>query len=288
MKRVAVWSCSKRTKQYDQPAWKKIKNHNPDFCIDLGDSWYFPQSEKAYKKKRKNKTIREMDRAVKLQREDSDYSILAEKSFTVYDDHCFASNNSGSWLPQWVKDYSKYLKLEVFKKVPGEVRKREGLYYSHDEGDIRFIFLDVRTFREKYGHIWLFGRGFIKKKGAHLLGLKQWKWFQDQLKSNHKRIVICSGSTFKGKDGWSSYKEDRKMLTNLIKHSGKKFLLLTGDIHKNKFSYHDDLDCYEVTTSGVGRDNLDNFAILEFESDAVRISLFSGNRPVKEQALIDF
>ena len=197
--KIAIWSCSKRTKQHDQPAWNKIKKYNPDFCIDLGDSWYFPQSEKSYKKKRKDRTILAMEAAARLQRSAPHYSLLADKTFSIYDDHCFASNNSGSWLPQWSKEVSKYIKLKVFSKIPFEVNNRRGIYYSHVQEGIKFIFLDVRTFREKYGHIWIFGRGFLKKKKAKLLGTAQWLWLCNELKTNEKRIVICSGSTLKGK-----------------------------------------------------------------------------------------
>lgn len=274
--KIAVFSCSKRTKQYEQPAFKDILNEKPNFCIDLGDSYYFPQREKCYKPKRVQETKDEMDRTVKLQIQEPNYSLLKEYTYSIYDDHCFASNNSGSWLPRWVKDYSKHLKRKTFPFIPDEVDSREGLYYSAIHNGHKFIFLDVRTFREKYGRLWVFGRGFIKKKNAKLLGYKQWQWFVEEIKSFSGHIFICSGSTLTGKDGWKQYRHEYEMLKDLVRYSNNKFTFLTGDIHKNRFSYRQDFDAHEITTSGVGRDNLNNYAMLDLNSENYISVTFKG------------
>ena len=263
--KVAVFSCSKRHKQIKQPAFKDIHDKDVDFCIDLGDSYYFPNSSRKYKDKKFKDTLVDMDYVARLQRAEKYYAKLLPNMYSVFDDHCFGHNNSGSWLPSIFKAAAKKIKLDHFSAIPKVVKTRKGIYYDVDKEGILFLFLDVRTFREKYGRIWVWGRGFIRKK-ATLLGDTQKQWLSKMIKGYVGKIVICSGSTINGKDGWKNYPEDLHFLKSLL--AGREALFLSGDIHTNKVTKHDTF--LELTSSAVGRDNKNNYMVIDFKKDKVK------------------
>lgn len=67
--------------------------------------------------------------------------------------------------------------------------------------------------------------------------------------------------------------------------SNARTLFLSGDIHENKFTEHDGF--YEVTSSGVGRDNLNNYGLIEFKEAQVEVKLRGRKSKDNRDVVID-
>lgn len=140
------------------------------------------------------------------------------------------------------------------------------VYHSFEIGDVKIIMLDVRYYREK-PHL---------RKNSTILGIEQEQWLENELQHSKKYTIVCSGSCLtNGTEKLEKYDEYYPKLCSMLKRKGRT-LFLSGDIHENEFVEHDGF--YEVTSSGVGRDNLNNYGIINYEDNKVSISL-SGTRP---------
>lgn len=104
----------------------------------------------------------------------------------IWDDHDFGINDAKGGetqlrhLAQTAERYFRHM-----DSLPTNVN-RGGLdvFFAHDIGEVRFIMLDVRSYRED----------IQRGQDAQLLGRRQEAWLMEQLDHNLKYTVVASGS----------------------------------------------------------------------------------------------
>jgi hypothetical protein len=127
--------------------------------------------------------------------------------------------------------------------------------------------LDVRYYRESW-HV---------RRNATVLGKEQEDWLVAELGHKERFTVVCSGSCLtEGTEKLEFYETFYPWICSLLKQKGRA-LFLCGDVHENKFVEHDGF--FEVISSGAGRDNLNNYGILQYLDGRVRVSLRGERRP---------
>lgn len=217
------------------PLLKTIEKANADLYIAMGDNIYASRPEQKpisdqYKKLLKN----------------PDYRSLREKIpfMAIWDDHDYGLNDGGE---EWSgKSEAREDFLKHFPYVKNSLSKgQEGLYHSKIFGTkkhlVQIILLDTRWFRS----------GLIKNpdttnplkkyipntdKKATLLGEKQWKWLEDELKKPADVRFLISSIQLIANDHsfekWGLFPFEKERFFNLIKKSKPKNLfVLSGDRH---------------------------------------------------------
>jgi alkaline phosphatase D len=282
--KVALTSCVKVQNQKVQPVWDEIEKFDPDVLVLAGDNVYGHQSKT--NEKAEAYMIDKYERQYKT--EVPNFTKLLAKLnaggrqdvVSTWDDHDFGPNNSkGSKVSDHWKDFVKRMFTKYNYWSADRIRQKEGIYHSVVLHGIKFISLDVRTFRNKSHKISLWKLNLFKRKDATILGDNQKAWFEKEIKHGGP-VAIVSGSTFSnGKDGWKNYKADRKWLLDLCYDHGN-VTLLSGDVHTNRVLQYqregNDRIMYEITSSASGRDNKNNWGELVFNQAGLLRYTFHG------------
>jgi len=182
----------------------------------------------------------------------------------VWDDHDFAYDNADGTFPH--KERNKQIYLDFFDMPKNHpLRTRDGVYNSYYVGKdklIKIILLDVRYNRDKEGVVSQTLDIDITSDFNDMLGDKQWKWLENELKDDTPiYTLIVSGTQF--------FPDDRSVLDNWYTDSMNKFfntiaesqrsgiVLVSGDVHYAEILTH---PCpervgyknfYEVSSSGL-------------------------------------
>ena len=271
--KIAIASCAKIHKQEVQPAWAAIADEKPDLLLLLGDNVYggtFTQSWKRFHKK--------LEDRYKKQLQEQNFKHLVENVpfKAVWDDHDFAKGDNGKG-GEIVQDPGGLAQIKksraLFHKYMKSSTNKPEAYYSFNRGNARFIMLDVRFYREETA------------PDASILGKKQEDWLQRKLKHDKKFTVICSGSCLtEGGERWSYYRNYyQKFIT--MAAAAPRTLFLAGDVHRNLFTAHPGF--FEVISSAVGRNNRNNYGIIELGDKQVTIKLRGRRKKDNSDATID-
>lgn len=142
--KFALASCSKIQKRPDQPAWKSIEKKRPDLLLLLGDNVYGGTFTFCWKKYHKQLKAR-----YKKQLDENNFKKLTSKVpfKAIWDDHDFAKVNNGNGAN--IKAKYKNKSRELFHKYMHCSTNLPEVYYSFEQGNAKFIMLDVRHYREK-------------------------------------------------------------------------------------------------------------------------------------------
>ncbi|MDN5213253.1 alkaline phosphatase D family protein [Fulvivirgaceae bacterium BMA12] len=285
MTKIAIASCCKIEGKYhvkNQTAWREIEDETPDILLLLGDNvymkqsrprWNFPHLEEQYKKQFKEPHF---------------YSLINKVPFmATWDDHDFGPNNSRGATSDGIKGGRRDKSRKLFHKYMKDSinDNRPEVYCTHIINNIKIIMLDVRYYRNAAG-----------RRNSTILGDNQEKWLKKELDHKHKFTIVCSGVGFGEKnrgnrDDWSAYEYASKRLEAELNKIPKLFFV-AGDIHSNKFKKHGKF--YEVHSSGVGRKHrgdrkpLNNYGIIDYGSNSVKISLKGRNKINKEIRISDW
>lgn len=249
--KIAFTSCSKIQNQKVQSAWKSIEDEEPNHLLMLGDNVYSPNLTGSIKK---------MEKRYKQQfREENFRNLIRKVPYNaIWDDHDFAWNNAkGAHMSVKRKDKAR----DLFHRYMNCSNNLPHVYHAFDLEQIKVIMLDGRYYREKPR--W--------RKNATILGSEQEQWLIKQLDHNLKYTIVCSGSTLTSKaERWDKYKNYYPKFCEMLKNKGN-CLYLGGDIHRNDFVEHDGF--FEIISSGVGRNSLNNYGILEYTDNKLIIKL---------------
>ncbi len=233
---------------YPQPIWQSIQNEDFNYFIFLGDNVYgdVPSG-----------SLRKMRRAYQKQK-----SILPDfldeiNILSIWDDHDYGINDGGSDYRN--KKRSQKMFLDFWEIPKDDLRhKREGIYFSKEEiffnKKFKLIFLDTRYFRSD-----LKGRKgrYAKNKdpNATILGVEQWKWFQDQINKDFDFLMIFSSIQIipqdHGFEKWDNFPKERDKILNIIKKYKDKTILFSGDRHRSGIYKKDGI--IEVTASSMNK-----------------------------------
>src|SRR5690606_8548119 len=115
----------------------------------------------------------------------------------------------------------------------------QGIYFDYSYGDVDFIVLDGRYFRDPPTGGVVFGDGHGNRS---LLGPGQTQWLLDRLAAStatFKIVAARSQWTEHGRtDSWPSHLAARNVIFDFItEHRIEGVVLLSGDVHRSEFRY---------------------------------------------------
>jgi len=233
------------TPQYEY-MWNTIASHKPIAFLFLGDNVYIdnptrPAVQKyCYYRRQARPEYRNFTAATSI------FSIWDDHDFTINDGRGGPKINEPKWkIPVW----------HVFKQnwnnpsYGGNTEEQPGCWYDFYIGNVHFIMLDCRYYREN-----------PKSKNPSMLGPVQKKWFLDILKSSKGTFKVLASSVpwAKGtkpgsKDTWDGYDAERDEILNCIKTNKiNGIVLLSADRHRSdiwKIEQSDGYDIYEFESS---------------------------------------
>ncbi len=164
------------------------------------------------------------------------------KIIGTWDDHDYGINDGGFENP--IKEEAEQLFLDFLDVSKMDKRRnQEGVYYStiikKDTNSVKVILLDTRYFRTKLTKDSSGKKRYIPNKYGKgtMLGNKQWKWLENELKTAKADFTILVSSiqflsTKHGFESWGNMPHEMEKLKNIIlKTNAKNVLILSGDRH---------------------------------------------------------
>jgi len=170
--------------------------------------------------------------------------------YSIYDDHDFGMNDCvpGPEIekPAWKRPVWKTFTQNWVNPSYGGGEKQPGCWYDMYIGDVHFIFLDCRYYRNL--------------KGGSMLGPVQKKWLLKTLASSKGTFkVIASSVPWSpgvkpgSMDTWDGFNDEREeIFTHIEKNKLSGVLLMAADRHRSdlrKISRENGYDFFEVMSS---------------------------------------
>ncbi len=227
--------------------WNTIRAEKPDVLMLLGDNVYSDAPE-----------MPEMQHYCYYRRQSRpEYKMLvgSTPTFTIWDDHDFGVNDcSGGPAiaePYWKQPVYKVFRNNWVNPYYGGGLAQPGCNYDFYLGDIHFIMLDGRYYRD------------LKPTDGSIptmLGPAQRKWLLEKIKASQgKLLVLCSPVPWvyraKGdsKDTWNGFKEERTEIFDfLTANQVEGVVLMSADRHRSdlwKIERPQDYTLYEFNSS---------------------------------------
>ena len=280
--KIGLGSCLDQ--DYPQPIWEKIEKESLNYFIFLGDNVYGDTP---------SGSLRKMKSAYDKQKKILPNFLNKVQIYSIWDDHDYGLNDGGSDYKY--KREAQKLYLNFWEVPPSDDRSnRDGVYFSTNEvffgKKFKFIFLDTRFFRSK-----LKGKksNYVENidEDATILGDAQWRWFEDELKSNFDFLFIFSSIQIIAEnhrfEKWSNFPNERSKFFTLIDEFKDKTLLFSGDRHRAGIYKQDEI--IEITSSSMNKpgssfDETDyyligetypqeNFTVLEIFENSIEIKI---------------
>lgn len=240
------------------PILESIREHSPDLFVFLGDNVYADTEDMEVMRTKYAK----LGASEPFRRLLESCAVLA-----TWDDHDYGVNDGGASYPRRVDSQKQFFD---FWKEPADSpnRKSPGIYTSQIYGPVgkrvQVIVLDTRYFRSplKKGEKRV-GGSWIPDDAADktMLGNKQWKWLETQLRQPADVRIITSSIQFvaedAGQETWSNLPLERRRLIELIdttRASGCFFI--SGDRHWSELSMTDTdtaYPIYDLTSSSLNK-----------------------------------
>jgi len=170
--------------------------------------------------------------------------------FSIYDDHDFGVNDCvpGADIddPPWKREVWEVFRQNWANPGYGGGVKQPGCWYDFYIGDVHFIMLDCRYYRDL--------------KGGSMLGTVQKKWLSGVLKSSKGKFKVLASSVPwspgvkpGSKDTWDGFRAEREEIFSFIeKHRISGVILMAADRHRSdlrRIRRAGGYDLYEVMSS---------------------------------------
>ena len=283
MIRIVFASCCDYRKKIGSKVWNDILGHKPDLLLLLGDNVYLPARYEP-------KSPAELRHQLKIQYDrllsDPYFSALLahlrageRKVAAIWDDHDFLGG--AKYARDFPDAYRDAAKAQFFESF-GFAAQPPNVYRSFEVGDVKFVLLDCRSWREP--------PDTAPGKAEDVLGAEQLEWLRGQLQHDRTYTVVCSSLTFYNHPGlkherWDQYPAARAELLRLL--TGRTgVLMLSGDMHSNGAMEDDNL--IELVSSGVSRKHqwwfwrvLRNYAVLDLDGQGALVSFYEKDPSTK-------
>ncbi len=231
---IAFGSCNRQN--LPQPLWEPIIENNPDVFIWGGDNVYADTED-----------MEKLENDYKIQKSNAGYQKLLASTEVIatWDDHDYGQNDGGT---NWEFKKESQQKFLDFLEVPvnDPRREREGVYhsklYTTPQGSVKVIVLDTRYFRSDLTMSEVPGKRYEPDFTGTILGEKQWKWLEKELKDSRANFNILVSSiqilaAEHGFETWGNFPLEVEKLEGVIQSSGaQNVVILTGDRHISEFS----------------------------------------------------
>ena len=219
---VAFGGCSGFVPEYE-PIWEVIAGHDPRATLFLGDNVYIDDPEDV---------TWTGDYCYARRHSRPEWKKLTAKTsiHAIYDDHDFGMDDCipGALidLPPWKKPVLENFKKNWNNPMIGGGQENPGCWQSFSMGQVQFIMLDCRYYRDR--------------KEKSMLGDYQKKWLKKTLLNSDAVFkVIASSVPFSegikpgSKDPWDGYPEEREEIFNFIEDERiEGVLLISADRHR--------------------------------------------------------
>jgi len=176
--------------------------------------------------------------------------VASTSVFSIYDDHDFGMNDCVPGpdieTPEWKRKVWENFKENWANPAYGGGAKQPGCWYDFYIGDVHFIMLDCRYYRDL--------------KGGSMLGPAQKKLLLETLKSSKGKFKVLASSVPwspgvkpGSKDTWDGFPAEREEIFSFIgKHRISGVILMAADRHRSdlrKTPRKGGYDLYEVMSS---------------------------------------
>jgi len=219
---VAFGGCSGFVPEYES-VWELIADHDPRAMLMLGDNVYIDDPEDV------NLTG---DYCYSRRHSRPEWKKLIAKTsmHAIYDDHDFGMDDCvpGAQVdqPSWKRSVLKNFKNNWNNPKTGGGEQNPGCWQTFSLGEVQFIMLDCRYYRDR--------------KEKSMLGTFQKQWLKDTLRESRATFkIIASSVPFSegikpgSKDPWDGYPEERKEIFNFIeKQRIDGVFLISADRHR--------------------------------------------------------
>lgn len=256
--RIGFGSCMHQDKPL--PILLTADSLKPDLFIFLGDNIY-GDSPFMWVLKRKYKKLASKPEFQQLK---AHVPLLA-----VWDDHDYGKNDAGREFRQ--KEKSKKIFLNFWGEPKESVRwERQGIYttytfYTAGNKLLQLILLDNRWARTSLQKASL-TNGIDKNDYApiydptsSMLGSKQWKWLEVQLRKKADIRIIATSTQFateyNGYESWSNFPYEQGRMFDLIERTkANGVFFISGDVHYaelNAIIPENMYPLFDLTASGI-------------------------------------
>jgi alkaline phosphatase D len=230
----------------NERAWTTIENENPDVLVLLGDNVYIDDpttpamQHYCYYRRQSRPEFRRL--------------VAQTPVYTIWDDHDFATNDSQGGpaidSPAWKRPvYKVYRDNWVNPAYGGD--EHPGVYYDYYLGDVHFIMLDGRYYRD---------RKPADGSTPTMLGPVQKEWLKKTLKASEGKLIMLASPVpwvFEAKgdspDTWNGFKQEREEIFGFMEENKiEGVVLISADRHRSdlwKIEREEGYPLYEFNSS---------------------------------------
>ena len=229
------------TPKYER-MWATIEGHKPDALFLLGDNVYIDDPTHPlthhfiYYRRQSQPEWRSL--------------VARTPTYTIYDDHDFGLNDCipGPFIekPAWKREVWEVFRNNWANPSYGGGDKQPGCWYYTYLGDVHFICLDCRYYRDR--------------EGGTMLGPVQKKWLFETLKKSKGAFKVLASSVPwsagvkpGSRDTWDGFAAEREEIFSFIEgHRIDGVVLISADRHRvdvRKTKRSEGYDLYEFMSS---------------------------------------
>jgi len=229
------------TPQYER-MWSTIAGHGPDALFLLGDNVYIDDPTHPlthhfiYHRRQSQPDWRSL--------------VARTPTYTIYDDHDFGLNDCvpGPFIekPAWKRQVWRVFRNNWANPAYGGGDKQPGCWYDTYLGDVHFICLDCRYYRDR--------------EGGTMLGPVQKKWLLETLKQSKGTFKVLASSVPwsagvkpGSRDTWDGFAAEREEIFRFLERNGiEGVVLISADRHRvdvRKTERPQGYDLFEIMSS---------------------------------------
>jgi len=231
---------------WNERMWTTLDARRPAAALLLGDNVYIdtpevPQTQRyCYYRRQSRPEYRRFAAHVPI--------------YAIWDDHDFGTDDCVSSLslddPPWKRDVLKVFTENFVNPSYGEDAQRPGCYFDFSIGDVDFIMLDCRFYRQDPK----------TTEKPSMLGPGQKAWLLKKLKESTATFRVigssvpwATGTKPGSRDTWDGFPDEREeILSFLEEHGIEGVVLISADRHRSdawQIARPDGCDLYEFSSS---------------------------------------
>jgi len=212
---------------WNERMWTTLLSRRPTASLLLGDNVYIdspesPQTQRYCYYRRQSRP---------------EYRRFASQSpiYAIWDDHDFGKNDCVGALsldePPWKQDVLKIFSENFVNPYSGEGDNQPGCYFDFSIGDVDFIMLDCRFYRQDPK----------TTENPSMLGPGQKAWLLNKLKHSTSKFCVvassvpwASGTKPGSRDTWDGFPAEREEIFSFIEENQiEGVVLLSADRHRS-------------------------------------------------------
>jgi alkaline phosphatase D len=233
--RVAFTACAGYAPEHER-VWDTIREQDPLALLMLGDNVYIddPESELT-------------DRFCyyrRFSRPEWRRLVSGRGVYAIWDDHDFGDDDSFGGPapddPPWKRDRWNVFRQNWNNPAYGGGEDRPGVWFDFHLGDVHFILLDGRYYREPNGRS---DRHPPQSDAPSMLGPEQLAWLKETLRTSKATFKVIASpvpwadGSVEGRqrfDKWEGFPAERsEIFGHLAEHEIGGVILISGDRHRS-------------------------------------------------------